>query len=150
MRTKRATVAVSAVLASAFALSPLSARAMLAPAPAPAAPAPIAIDKCVVPEYANHDLIDSGLLLGTGGVKIAFHDQVPAKATEVTFRVGYPGNVATVRDVGTFTDNARVVHQYSDTFNESTFAGSRPMTCEVVSARFADGMVWTSPEREAR
>ena len=112
-------MAVSAALATAFVVSPLSVRAM-------PDPAPIAIDNCVVPGYANHNLIEDGLILGTGGVKIAFHDQVPAKATEVTFRVGYPGNVATVRDVGTFTESAPVVHQYSDTFNESTFAGSRP------------------------
>jgi hypothetical protein len=135
-------MAVSAALATAFVAAPLSVRAV-------PAPSPIAIDRCVVPQFANHNLINDGLTVGTGGVRIAFRDQLPARATEVTFRVGYPGNVTTIRDVGTFSTGTQVVHQYSSAFNESDFAGSRPTTCEVVAARFADGSAWTSPERKA-
>ncbi|MGD1065626.1 MAG: hypothetical protein ABR975_02315 [Vulcanimicrobiaceae bacterium] len=112
--------------------------------------APIAIDKCEIAQRSVSDPFrpwhgwrypDRNRLPQTNGLRIAFVNQTNTPATEVGFRVGYRGSVEYVRDAGTFSPGVAIDHTHSQ-FIDYAYLGSRPNSCKVVFARFADGSMW--------
>lgn len=109
--------------------------------------APVAIDRCEIPRgYATSSWRRwPNTPTTTGNLRIAFHDRAPRPIASVAFSVDYRGEIETVDDAGTFSPGASIDHTYTGRFTDLAYLGSRPNRCRVVSVRFADGSIWSSP-----
>jgi hypothetical protein len=123
--------------------------AFTVPSPAPAQSSPIAVSSCTVmresvvrqhpfwypwgPALQGVPIID--------GLQIAYTNVSPKVADRVAFAVNYRGDRQRVIDVGTFSPNAPITHQFG-TFSGDAYVGATPNVCRAIAVRFTDGTTW--------
>jgi hypothetical protein len=79
--------------------------------------------------------------LYTDGIQIVYMNTSPKTATRVAFLVNYRGDVQHIIDVGTFSPNISINHEFGQ-FTGDAWLGPKPNVCRAVAVRFSDGTVW--------
>lgn len=84
------------------------------------------------------------------GVAINFTNDSALTSDLVVFRVKINGAESLIRDVGTFSPGVAIIHRFRTGGGQfvlpsvlSQFFGKPSVTCDVDSARFANGKIWT-------
>ncbi len=90
------------------------------------------------------------------GVQISFTNESALVADLVVFRVKINGAESLIRDVGTFSPGVAIVHDYRTAQGQfvlpsvlSQLFGRPSITCDVDSARFVGGKIWTRGAAQA-
>ena len=73
-------------------------------------------------------------------LSISFVNRAPLAATKVRFAVTTPKGTQTIQDVGTFSNGARISHNFSPDANGENFSDASH--CAVQSVTFSDGSTW--------
>jgi hypothetical protein len=77
----------------------------------------------------------------TDGLDISYVNTTNQPIDRVLFVVNYRGDKERIVDVGTFSPNATINHQFGD-FIGDAYIGSKPNSCRVAAVRFTNGNVW--------
>jgi hypothetical protein len=77
----------------------------------------------------------------TDGLSISYVNVAKKPIDRVLFLVDYRGDKERVVDVGNFTPNVTISHQFGD-FVGDAYIGAKPNYCRVAAVRFSDGSVW--------
>lgn len=77
----------------------------------------------------------------TDGLSISYLNTSNQPIDRVLFVVNYRGDQERVVDVGTFSPNVTISHQFGD-FIGDAYLGSKPNSCQVAAVRFVNGNVW--------
>jgi hypothetical protein len=137
-------------VAMAFALTFCGAAGAGAQTPAGPVPPPVTINSCgpiLDRNSGQQQPTIAGIALSTpsSGIQIEFVNDAQKTAELVNFAVDSNGQEFVIRDVGTFSPNVSIKHQYRNGAGQSFvlpafFAPN--VTCHVQSVKFTDGAVW--------
>lgn len=109
-------------------------------APEPAQPAPFVVDSCRA-EYAGGWLVKS-----IAGLRIKFTNEGDKPASVVRIAVMFNDNMLSVRDVGTFSPNITINHDFRDLTGQNMKFGlsheDQPSSCKIQFVKFTDGTMW--------
>ncbi len=101
---------------------------------------PVQVTHCLLNSTPFSRDVDQPSELVAGRLWLRFRNTSQLPATEVTLRVKYGANMATLVERGTFS-TATQVERTSDILAFAPWTGRAP-DCTVVSTRFADGTPW--------
>ena len=120
----------------------------LAVASAASNPVPVTINSCgpIIDKNQTQNYFGVNVPVSTsGGIKIEFVNESKQTATLVNFAVDSGGESFVIRDVGTFSPEVSIKHQYRNGQGQSfvlpAFIAPN-VKCHVASVEFADGTLW--------
>ena len=102
---------------------------------------PVQVTSCRVASDLLSVDVDHTAEVIAGRLWLTLENELPEPATEVTLRIRYGDIVETLVERGVFSTGARV-NRISDIIADAPWVGSKPDSCAVVAAKFANGTAW--------